>query len=319
MTDKIYIIKKRKIITQDIDWDNSGTDEIVSFVGSDGSGKSGNKINAKNIPLSSLTRQQLGNQTNIEKALIYLSELFTGAGGEASTTTMGMVKLATIEELIAFTDVKKVITPALLGALKATTKLMGLIQFATDEEAKGKTVADKCISPAQMKFIDGIWQPGDVRCFYGTIIPSGWINMDGSILDRKVYVSLWNFVNDQSLVISESEWNTNPLKKGYYSAGDGSTTFRLPDLRGYFPRVQDPTGEVDPDGKTRNIGGLQNDALQQHGHKIWITKKQGSGVGEAWNLEHSEEDTSAVHDIFNGRVATETRSKNFGIKMIVKA
>jgi phage-related tail fiber protein len=40
----------------------------------------------------------------------------------------------------------------------------------------------------------------------------------------------------------------------YYGAGDGETTFNLPDMRGYFVRGYDPNNVRDPEGNTRGFG-----------------------------------------------------------------
>lgn len=48
-----------------------------------------------------------------------------------------------------------------------------------------------------------------------------------------------------------------------YGAGDGSTTFKIPDLRGEFIRGWDNTRGVDAE---REIGSAQADAFKSHGH-----------------------------------------------------
>jgi hypothetical protein len=42
-----------------------------------------------------------------------------------------------------------------------------------------------------------------------------------------------------------------------YGAGDGETTFNLPDMRGYFVRGYDPNNIRDPQGNTRGFGTEQ--------------------------------------------------------------
>lgn len=53
---------------------------------------------------------------------------------------------------------------------------------------------------------------GEIRAFGGTVLPSGWLACDGSAVSRAVYQALFN-----SIGIT-------------WGAGDGSTTFNLPNL-----------------------------------------------------------------------------------------
>jgi microcystin-dependent protein len=58
---------------------------------------------------------------------------------------------------------------------------------------------------------------GSVVAFAGSIAPSGWLVCDGSAVSRTTYGSLFSTINT------------------VYGAGDGSTTFNLPDLRTRVP------------------------------------------------------------------------------------
>jgi microcystin-dependent protein len=62
----------------------------------------------------------------------------------------------------------------------------------------------------------------------------GWEMCDGGQASRTTYADYFALVG--------TTWG----------AGDGSTTFNLPDLRGQFLRGVDPTGMLDPDGVTRH-------------------------------------------------------------------
>jgi len=60
-----------------------------------------------------------------------------------------------------------------------------------------------------------------------------------------------------------------------FGAGNGSTTFNLPDMRGEFVRGYDPTAMRDPQGGTRGIGKNQGDT-RNHTHNL-----DGSGYALA--------------------------------------
>lgn len=84
---------------------------------------------------------------------------------------------------------------------------------------------------------------GAVEWFNGSRakLPPGYVAADGQTLQRSAYPDLWaaissNFLNS----VTEAQWNTQVsnargsfyYNRGSYSLGDGSTTFRVPDLNG---------------------------------------------------------------------------------------
>lgn len=62
----------------------------------------------------------------------------------------------------------------------------------------------------------------------------GQLIRNGQLVSREIYSDLWNFVQSKpSMLLTEEEWQANltaneGLACNYYSAGDGSTNFRLP-------------------------------------------------------------------------------------------
>jgi len=61
----------------------------------------------------------------------------------------------------------------------------------------------------------GIWSAGDVKSSLNSTTPDGWVECEGQALSRTTYSDLYTAIS-----------NT-------YGDGDGSTTFNLPDLRGF--------------------------------------------------------------------------------------
>jgi microcystin-dependent protein len=60
-------------------------------------------------------------------------------------------------------------------------------------------------------------QPGDIKATARSTAPSGWILCDGAIISRATFAALFTAISTA------------------YGAGDGSTTFGIPDLRGRVP------------------------------------------------------------------------------------
>lgn len=86
---------------------------------------------------------------------------------------------------------------------------------------------------------------GMVMHFAGASAPSGWLVCDGSAVARADYADLFSAIGT------------------VYGAGDGSTTFNLPDLRGEFLRGLDSGRGVDAD---RALGSVQGEAYKSHTH-----------------------------------------------------
>lgn len=67
-----------------------------------------------------------------------------------------------------------------------------------------------------------------------TELDPGQLIRNGQLVSREIYSDLWNFVQSKpSMLLTEEEWQANltaneGLACNYYSAGNGSTTFRLP-------------------------------------------------------------------------------------------
>lgn len=62
-------------------------------------------------------------------------------------------------------------------------------------------------------------------------IPPWAVAQDGQLLNRADWPELWAHAQMHT-PISDAEWLGDPNKRGFYSTGDGSTTFRVPDKNG---------------------------------------------------------------------------------------
>ena len=98
---------------------------------------------------------------------------------------------------------------------------------------------------------------GDIR-FPAMTVKPGELKLNGALLKRQDYPVLWSWANENFLVVSEEEWNED--RHGYFSSGDTTNTFRLPDTRGEFFRVLDEGRGLDKD---RRVGTSQEDAIRE--------------------------------------------------------
>jgi len=146
---------------------------------------------------------------------------------------------------------------------------------------------------------------GAMLPFAGASPPSGWLTCNGSAVGRNAYASLFATIG------------TN------WGAGDGSTTFNLPDFRGYAWRGLDQGAGVDP---SRVLGSAQADALQDHAH-MWgnnasffgMQTGASNGYLPAAGTSDGNLNTTGIRQgLITSNVATETRMKNKASPMIIK-
>ncbi len=83
--------------------------------------------------------------------------------------------------------------------------------------------------------------------FYRTTAPPGWLKENGAAVSRTVYADLFAVIGVG------------------FGAGDGSTTFNLPDHRAEFPRGLDDGRGVNPG---RTVGSTEGQSIQSHAHGI---------------------------------------------------
>lgn len=105
-------------------------------------------------------------------------------------------------------------------------------------------------------------RPGRVNIFLQQSPPIGWLPLHGLLLPRADYPALWAHALAEGAV-SEAEWVAG--RYGWFSAGDGATTFRIPDVRAMFIRALDGGRGIDAG---RQIGSYQGAQLLAHGHGV---------------------------------------------------
>ncbi|MBP6897370.1 MAG: hypothetical protein KBC94_23380 [Pseudacidovorax sp.] len=102
--------------------------------------------------------------------------------------------------------------------------------------------------------------PGRVSIFLQPDPPPKHMRINGVLLSRTAFPELWEHVQAVGAV-TEAEWFAD--RWGWFSSGDGSTTFRIPLVGGEALRFLDGGRGVDIG---RLIGSWQGGANQAHGH-----------------------------------------------------
>jgi len=154
--------------------------------------------------------------------------------------------------------------------------------------------------------------PGLVDWFASTTAPSGYLACNGAAISRTTYSGLFSAIGTT------------------FGAGDGSTTFNIPDLRAVFVRGWDNGRGLDP---SRVFGSYQADSFGSHTHtdtghghldNIILGSSAGSGNGLCVAPQTSIESPSNRVQIQNGYAAltntggTETTPKNVALLACIK-
>lgn len=94
-------------------------------------------------------------------------------------------------------------------------------------------------------------------------IPEGTAPRDGQELSRALFPDAWAAAQAKGLVITEAEWQADPLKRMKWSSGNGTTTFRIPDENGKSPgSVGAPVRRGDGAKSNGVTGTIQMDAAR---------------------------------------------------------
>lgn len=125
-------------------------------------------------------------------------------------------------------------------------------------------------------------------------VPTGWLECNGAAVSRTTYASLFTAIS--------TTWGV----------GDGSTTFNLPDMRGYFPRGYDNGRGIDTG---RVLASNQTDEFEAHTHTI--TAGTGSS-GPTTNISVDSGNSSAPKTTGSAGGATETRPLNVALIFLIK-
>ena len=135
--------------------------------------------------------------------------------------------------------------------------------WASSAEVIAGNETRKVISPATLQFaIDTFINPiGMVADFAMEDVPSRWLECDGSAVSRTTYSALFTAIGT------------------IHGIGNGSTTFNLPDCRGFYRSGWNHGTENDPDARGRtevggsgimgdHVGTFQKDQNKAHTHSI---------------------------------------------------
>lgn len=138
---------------------------------------------------------------------------------------------------------------------------------------------------------------GAVVFFATTVAPSGYIKANGAAVSRTAYANLFSKVGT------------------FWGAGDGSTTFNVPDLRGEFIRAWDDGRGID---SGRAFGSFQADEFESHTHsQRGSVVATGAFTGYQMDLDNTSDSVSMPIDT-DPTGGAETRPRNYALLAYIK-
>ncbi|HBO9849834.1 TPA: hypothetical protein L5F86_001541 [Pseudomonas aeruginosa] len=144
---------------------------------------------------------------------------------------------------------------------------------------------------------------GQVALYAMSSPPTGWLKCNGAAISRTTYADLFAAIGTT------------------FGAGNGSTTFNLPDLRGEFVRGWDDARGVDAG---RVFGSAQGDAFKAHFHSTVGNNQYGNlqyiaDVTTGGNAGTAAGTNLSTNAAFNdGGGSTETRPRNRALLFCIK-
>lgn len=144
------------------------------------------------------------------------------------------------------------------------------------------------------------FKPGDVDFKPRTSAPAGWLKCNGATVNRTTYAALFAAIGTT------------------FGAGDGATTFALPDLRGEFVRGLDDGRGVD---SARAIGSAQAHQYPSHAHTVPLMTPDGTGNGLSFTAgtANATFDSNWASSAAGGTSnSSETRPRNVAMLACIK-
>lgn len=240
-----------------------------------------------------------------------LAELPAAASRVNKVLTFGAGGAVALVDVSAFSGggvVELIPADGSLDLVKFTTAVQNLINGALQKSGGTMTGAltlagdaAGALGAVTKQQLDAVVPPGAVQAFAMSTAPPGWLKANGAAISRTTYAALFAAIGTT------------------FGAGDGSTTFNLPDLRGEFVRGWDDGRGVD---SGRVFGAGQSGQMPEHSHNQIGGATGGSfgGASAGWvsNMSATAPTDRAVSSTGGTENSSENRPRNVALLYCIK-
>ena len=167
-----------------------------------------------------------------------LADVVAAAGNQYTETAAASLLLDSIQKIIR----DSAASDKQAGVMKVLNVLNSMDTLSALSAAQGKALNDAI---AALNNRSDFCPSGQIGLFAMDYAPAGWLKANGAAVSRTLYANLFAAIGTR------------------FGAGDGYSTFNLPDLRGEFPRFWDDGRGID---LGRVFGSVQSDNTRRHIH-----------------------------------------------------
>lgn len=219
-----------------------------------------------------------------------------------------------------------------LAGVTATTAEINKLAGLTATTAELNKLSGATATTTEINYLSGVtsniqtqingfaaFPAGAVIAYGGISAPTGWLLCDGSAVSRTTYATLFGIISTT------------------FGAGNGTTTFNVPDMRGRIAPGKDNMGGVAANRLTGTSGGvvgstlgatggsethtLATSELPSHNHTVYYnrqTPEGGSGDNAAWELNGTSGAYSGVTSSTGGGAAHNNVQPSLILNYIIK-
>lgn len=137
--------------------------------------------------------------------------------------------------------------------------------------------------------------------------PGGYGAISGTLLNRADWPWLWDHAQKSGMLVVDG---TRSGKEGSWTSGNGTTTFRTPEVRGEFLRMLDESRGIDT---SRIAGYWQADIFRSHNHTTTFVRERitAAMVPDGGNAVLGDQISDGLQVMASNSVGgTETRPRN---------
>lgn len=178
----------------------------------------------------------------------------------------------------------------------SNTKLADMAAATLKGRAVGGGTGDpEDLTIASLNYLLGL--TGKIFASATSTVQAGELECNGAAISRTTYANLFAVIG--------TAWGT----------GDGSTTFNLPDLRGYTLRGWDNGRGIDT---SRAFASTQADQVGGHTHVVGWVRDNARYDGGGGNFALTSASTGTTFTSDNNATGAETRGKNIAVMYVIK-